>query len=118
MPANQQARQVIDIIVDVLEQLGPLLLIAVTAFVLRSGLASWLMSPIRRAECLYWVGIYRQMIAVNERALQEMRQLDLTDVARDEVIGHQADLDVLGIGSRRLQARLDYWIDIAQRLEI
>ena len=67
-------------------------------------------SPTRRDAALFWVGIYRQLLAADEAALLRMRQLLATALAdRREDIDQLEDVDVVLNEVERINRRLTYW---------
>jgi hypothetical protein len=61
---------------------------------------------------LYWMNIYRELLAVNGLALHRMRDLIAHSDWPDE---HESDVQVVAAEIKRVRDRLAYWEDIVDR---
>ena len=68
-------------------------------------------------QALFWMNIYRDLLAVDETALMRMRALMAEDtaMARGEV-HYQPDVDIVVAEIERVRARLDHWLGLVDRL--
>jgi hypothetical protein len=68
-------------------------------------------------QALFWINLYRELLAVDENALQRMRTLLLEDSARERGVAYY-DPDVeLVIGEvERVRARHDHWLALVERM--
>ena len=64
-------------------------------------------------QALFWMNLYRELLAVDESALQRMRALILSAPARARGDGFfQADVDLVAGEVTRVRERLDHWLVI------
>jgi hypothetical protein len=69
------------------------------------------------SEALFWMNIYRDLLAVNEAALVRMRAL-IQDEAALELGASTYDLDIELVTSEteRVRGRHDHWLAIVDRM--
>ena len=68
-------------------------------------------------QALFWMNIYRDLLAVDETALQRMRVLVVEGVLRDRGEAYyQPDVDLVMGEIERIRARLDHWLGLVDRL--
>jgi hypothetical protein len=61
-------------------------------------------------QALFWMNLYRELLAVDETALQRMRALILEEPARERgVANYRADVELIEGEIERVRARLDHW---------
>ena len=68
-------------------------------------------------QALFWMNLYRELLAVDESALQRMRALILAAPSgpRGDSL-YQADVDLVRGEVHRVRARLDHWLLIVGRM--
>ncbi len=68
-------------------------------------------------QALFWLNIYRDLLAVDESALLRMRALMAEDIAmaRGE-IHYEPDVDLVVGEIERVRARLDHWLGLVDRM--
>ena len=72
-------------------------------------------SPTLR-QAVFWVDLYRELLAVDETALQRMRALILEGPAQQRGAAHYlADLQLVIGEIERVRARLDHWAALIER---
>jgi hypothetical protein len=68
-------------------------------------------------QALFWMNIYRDLLAVDEIALQRMRVLVADEMLRDRSEAYyQPDVDLVMGEVERIRARLDHWLGLVDRL--
>ena len=62
-------------------------------------------------QALFWMNIYRDLLAVDESALERMRALIADSTNGDRVEAHyRPDVDLVVGEIERVRARLDHWL--------
>jgi hypothetical protein len=68
-------------------------------------------------QALFWMNIYRDLLAVDENALQRMRVLITEGMAMDRSeIYYQPDVELVIGEIERVRARLDHWLGLVDRM--
>jgi hypothetical protein len=68
-------------------------------------------------QALFWMNIYRDLLAVDENALLRMRGLITEGMARDRgEFYYQPDVDLVMGEIERIRARLDHWLGLVDRM--
>ena len=68
-------------------------------------------------QALFWMNIYRDLLAVDETALQRMRILITEGMARDRgEVYYQPDVDLVMGEIERVRTRLDHWLGLVDRM--
>jgi hypothetical protein len=68
-------------------------------------------------QALFWMNIYRDLLAVDENALQRMRVLITDGMAIDRSeIYYQPDVELVIGEIERVRARLDHWLGLVDRM--
>jgi hypothetical protein len=66
---------------------------------------------------LFWMNIYRDLLAVDENALQRMRALITEGRARDRSeVYYRPDVELVIGEIERVRERLDHWLGLVDRL--
>lgn len=68
-------------------------------------------------QALFWMNIYRDLLAVDESALLRMRVLVADGILRDRGEAYyQPDVDLVIGEVERVRARLDHWLGLVDLL--
>ena len=68
-------------------------------------------------QALFWMNIYRDLLAVDENALRRMRILITEGMARDRgEVYYQPDVDLVMGEIERVRTRLDHWLGLVDRM--
>ena len=68
-------------------------------------------------QALFWMNIYRDLLAVDESALQRMRVLVADGMLKDRGEAYyQPDVHLVMGEIERVRARLDYWLGLVDLL--
>jgi hypothetical protein len=68
-------------------------------------------------QALFWMNIYRDLLAVDENALQRMRVLITEGMDRDRSeFYYQPDVELVIGEIERVRARLDHWLGLVDRM--
>jgi hypothetical protein len=68
-------------------------------------------------QALFWMNLYRELLAVDESALLRMRALIVAAPARGQGDSfYQADVDLVSGEVRRVRDRLDHWLIIVAQM--
>jgi hypothetical protein len=68
-------------------------------------------------QALFWMNIYRDLLAVDENALLRMRNLITDGMVRERSeVYYQPDVDLVIGEIERVRARLDHWLGLVDRM--
>lgn len=68
-------------------------------------------------QALFWMNLYRDLLAVDENALQRMRVLITEGIAWDRAeLYYQPDVELVIGEIERVRARLDHWLGLVDRM--
>jgi hypothetical protein len=67
-------------------------------------------------QALFWMNIYRDLLAVDENALERMRALITEGSNGDRGEAYRPDVDLVAGEIERVRARLDHWLALVDGL--
>ena len=68
-------------------------------------------------EALFWMNLYRDLLAVDEDALKRMRALLSGELARQRgTASYDEDVELVLTEIERVRSRHDYWLVLVERM--